>query len=68
MPITLGMKGTSYFCSHITGGVENAITLHVEYLSQLIVSLKNSNPPCTYSTPGTNFQWMVSAIVLPFFH
>jgi hypothetical protein len=29
MSITFGMKGSSYLCSQITGGVENAILLHV---------------------------------------
>jgi hypothetical protein len=42
MPITFVMKGSSYLCSNITGGVENAGPLHVNYLSQLIVSLKNT--------------------------
>jgi hypothetical protein len=30
MPITFGMKGSSYLCSQITGGVENAIPLHID--------------------------------------
>jgi hypothetical protein len=30
MPITFGMKGCSYVCSQITGGVENAVPLHVD--------------------------------------
>jgi hypothetical protein len=30
MPITFGMKGSSYLCSRITGGVENAVPLHVD--------------------------------------
>jgi hypothetical protein len=30
MPITFGMKGGSFFCSQITGGVENAVPLHVD--------------------------------------
>jgi hypothetical protein len=30
MPITFGMKGGSYLCSQITGGVENAVPLHVD--------------------------------------
>jgi hypothetical protein len=30
MPITFGMKGGSYLCSQITGGVENARPLHVD--------------------------------------
>jgi hypothetical protein len=30
MPITFGMKGSSYLCSQITGGVENAVPLHVD--------------------------------------
>jgi hypothetical protein len=29
MPITFGMKGSSYLCSQITGGVEKAVPLHV---------------------------------------
>jgi hypothetical protein len=29
MSITFGMKGRSYLCSQITGGVENAVPLHV---------------------------------------
>jgi hypothetical protein len=28
MPITFGMKESSYLCSQITGGVENAVPLH----------------------------------------
>jgi hypothetical protein len=34
MPITFGMKESSYLCSQITGGVENAVPLH-------------ANIPCT---------------------
>jgi hypothetical protein len=30
MPITFEMKGSSYLCSQITGGVENAVPLHVD--------------------------------------
>jgi hypothetical protein len=30
MPITFGMKGSSYLCSQITGGVENALLLHID--------------------------------------
>jgi hypothetical protein len=30
MPITFGMKGSSYLCSQIIGGVENAVPLHVD--------------------------------------
>jgi hypothetical protein len=30
MPITLGMKGSSYLCSQIMGGVENSVPLHVD--------------------------------------
>jgi hypothetical protein len=30
MPITFGRKGSSYICSQITGGVENAVPLHVD--------------------------------------
>jgi hypothetical protein len=30
MLITFGMKGSSYLCSQITGGVENAVPLHVD--------------------------------------
>jgi hypothetical protein len=30
MPITFGMKGSSYLCSQITRGVENAVPLHVD--------------------------------------
>jgi hypothetical protein len=30
MPITFGMKGSSYLCSHITGCVENVVPLHVD--------------------------------------
>jgi hypothetical protein len=30
MPITFGMKGSSYLCPQITGGVENAVPLHVD--------------------------------------
>jgi hypothetical protein len=30
MAITFGMKGSSYLCSQITGGVENAVRLHVD--------------------------------------
>jgi hypothetical protein len=30
MPITFGMKGSSYLYSQITGGVENAVPLHVD--------------------------------------
>jgi hypothetical protein len=30
MPITFGMTGSSYLCSQITGGVENAVPLHVD--------------------------------------
>jgi hypothetical protein len=30
MPIQFGMKGSSYLCSQITGGVENAVPLHVD--------------------------------------
>jgi hypothetical protein len=28
MPITFGMKESSYLCSQITGGVENVVSLH----------------------------------------
>jgi hypothetical protein len=28
LPITFGMKESSYHCSQITGGVENAVPLH----------------------------------------
>jgi hypothetical protein len=28
MPITFGMKESTYLCSQITGGVENAVPLH----------------------------------------
>jgi hypothetical protein len=34
MPITFGMKESSYLCSQITGGVEDAVPLH-------------ANIPCT---------------------
>jgi hypothetical protein len=30
MPVTFAMKGSSYLCSQITGGVENAVPLHVD--------------------------------------
>jgi hypothetical protein len=30
MLITFGMKGSSYLCSQITGGVENAVPVHVD--------------------------------------
>jgi hypothetical protein len=30
MLIPFGMKGSSYLCSQITGGVENTIPLHVD--------------------------------------
>jgi hypothetical protein len=30
MSKTFGMKGSSYLCSHITGGVENVVPLHVD--------------------------------------
>jgi hypothetical protein len=30
MPITFGMKGSSYLCSQITIGVENAVPLLVD--------------------------------------
>jgi hypothetical protein len=30
MPITFGMKGSSYLCSQITGGVENIVPLHID--------------------------------------
>jgi hypothetical protein len=30
VPITFGMKGSSYVCSQITGGVENAVPLYVD--------------------------------------
>jgi hypothetical protein len=30
MPIKFGMKRSSYFCSQNTGGVENAVPLHVD--------------------------------------
>jgi hypothetical protein len=30
MPITFGMKGSSYLRSQITEGVENAVPLHVD--------------------------------------
>jgi hypothetical protein len=33
MLITFGMKGSSYLCSQITGGVENAVPLHVHILA-----------------------------------
>jgi hypothetical protein len=29
MPIISGMKGSSYLCSQITGGAENAVPLHI---------------------------------------
>jgi hypothetical protein len=32
-PITFGMKGSSYLSSQITGGVENAVPLHVDFPS-----------------------------------
>jgi hypothetical protein len=30
MPITFGMKGSSYLCSQITGGAVNTVSLHVD--------------------------------------
>jgi hypothetical protein len=30
LAITFGLKGSSYLCSQITGGVENAVPLHVD--------------------------------------
>jgi hypothetical protein len=30
MPITFGTKGSSYLCSQITEGVENAVPLHID--------------------------------------
>jgi hypothetical protein len=30
MPITFGMKGSSYLCSQTTEGVKNAVLLHVD--------------------------------------
>jgi hypothetical protein len=30
MPITFGMKGSSFLCSQITGGVEKAVPLQVD--------------------------------------
>jgi hypothetical protein len=30
MPISFGMKESSYLCSQITGGVENAAPLHAD--------------------------------------
>jgi hypothetical protein len=30
MPITSGMRGSSYLCSQITGGVENAVPLRID--------------------------------------
>jgi hypothetical protein len=30
VPITFGMKGSSYLCSQITRGVVNAVPLHVD--------------------------------------
>jgi hypothetical protein len=30
MLITFGMKGSSYLCSQITGGVKNAVPLHID--------------------------------------
>jgi hypothetical protein len=33
LPITFGMKGSSYLCSQITGGVENTDPLHVDILA-----------------------------------
>jgi hypothetical protein len=30
MPITFGMKESSYLCSQTTGGVENAAPIHVD--------------------------------------
>jgi hypothetical protein len=29
-PVTFGMKGNSYPCSRVTGGVENAVPLHTD--------------------------------------
>jgi hypothetical protein len=40
MPVSFGMKGSSYLCSQITGGVENSVPLQRKYLLQLIVLLK----------------------------
>jgi hypothetical protein len=33
MPVTFGMKESSYLCSQITGGVENAVPLHAKFLA-----------------------------------
>jgi hypothetical protein len=68
MPITFGMKGSSYLCSQITGSAENAIHLHVNIFRNCFVKKHTYNDSCTYSTPGTNFHWMASAIMLPFLH
>jgi hypothetical protein len=48
MPITSGMKGSSYLCSQITGGVENAVRLHVDIplTSGRAFDLPSENDPC----------------------
>jgi hypothetical protein len=37
MPITFGMKGSSYLCSQTTGGVENAVPLHLNIFRNCFV-------------------------------
>jgi hypothetical protein len=42
MAITFGMKGSSYFSSQNTGGVENAVTLQETFLTpaeEVLISL-----------------------------
>jgi hypothetical protein len=43
MPITFGMKGSSYVCPQITGGVENAVPLHVDIVTDHYLPMPSSN-------------------------
>jgi hypothetical protein len=44
---------------HITGGVENAVLLHVDiFRNYFVKEHKYNSPSCTYSIPDTNFRWM----------
>jgi hypothetical protein len=52
MPITFGMKGSSYLCSQITGGVEKAIPLHVNMFHNCFIK-KNM---CTILLALTAYQ------------
>jgi hypothetical protein len=45
------------------------LPLHIDiFRSCFVKKHRYNNPSCTYSTPDTSFNVMVSAFVLPFLH